>query len=401
MSKTLKGIQNTQKEPQSGLFVNLLVIVVSLAAGSNQWLVYPESKKEFTFLDPTRGPGLPTQPDQHQEPPKPQKRPQEGSSTATNRGDFISQLRSKSAPKSNDEQDLGSSIFPFDPDRGYIDIYDENNSMWYWHFRAQNNPETAPLIIFLQGGPGAASSSDVFISNGPFAFKNYQNSDPKVYLKNVTWAKTANLLYPDYPLGVGFSTVTAENVALGKEQVMDQILKFFTKFLQKYPEYKKRPLYVAGVSYGGHWVPYTITALKSAGSPDINIQGFYISDGVMNYEKQMYSYVDFALDNSKYTGFTQEDYNEYAPRRDLCLYTMETRPHNMWAMRYFPLCSVKYYLRMVYKTIVKHKPKFTPYYMPGDIPVDPSFVRFLNNPTVQEYLGVRKQAYRPINFTFF
>ena len=140
-----------------------------------------------------------------------------------------------------------SPYFPFNPDRGYINIYGEDNAMWYWHFKARKNPETAPLVIWFEGGPGGASTSDVFLFNGPFQIHNWPTGGKKATLKEVTWVDEVNMVYPDFPLGVGFSTVTGDKLSRIGAQVQEQILIFFEKFLEKYPEYKKRPVYVAGV----------------------------------------------------------------------------------------------------------------------------------------------------------
>ena len=82
--------------------------------------------------------------------------------------DFIQPLTSKAGQEP--ESDSDDPYFPFTPERGYIDIYDKNNSMWYWHFRAKENPDNAPLMIWLTGGPGGASTFEVFYSNGPYSF---------------------------------------------------------------------------------------------------------------------------------------------------------------------------------------------------------------------------------------
>ena len=38
--------------------------------------------------------------------------------------------------------------------------------MFYWHFKNENLTE-APLIIWLNGGPGASSVFGLFLENGP------------------------------------------------------------------------------------------------------------------------------------------------------------------------------------------------------------------------------------------
>ena len=373
----------TFKTPEKARYLLSLLVLALLAVKTKQWLLYPQLQQELQFAQEG------STASEVKEAKKNQKGP------ITQKTNFISQLRMKNGVKGSSSV----SPFPFDPDRGYINLYDENNSMWYWHFRAEKNPERAPLIIWLQGGPGGASSSDVFISSGPFSLKNYSAQNPKVGLKNTTWAKAANLIYPDFPLGVGFSTVTTEHVSLGKDQVMEQILIFFTKFLKKYPEYKKRPVYISGGSYGGHWVPYVATALKYSGNPDINVQGFYITDGMMHAQDMLSNYLDFALLRKKYTGFTQQDYKNLVNLRDFCLHTFNVRPNRLWTWNYFFICAGSY-SGSVIATIKKNNPRFDPYYMPGNFTKPQEFKKFLNTPSIQQFLGVRKDKFKYVNSSF-
>ena len=356
-----------------------LVIASCWVTQSTQWLVHPSLEKDFQFFAQ-----------------KDQKIGTESSQSQKKKKSILG-LRSQD---DSAEPSVGASPFPFDFDRGYIDIYEqEGNCMWYWHFRAMKNPETAPLILWFDGGPGGASSGDVFTSNGPFKFENYSPKDPIAYFKNTTWSQVANVVYPDFPLGVGFSNVTTGHVSFGKDQVMEQILIFFTKFLKKYPEYKKRPLYIGGVSYGGHWVPYVATALKYSGNPDINIQGFYISDGMIHAQTLLETYPDFALQNFKYTGFTQQDAENVGSLKDLCLHSFTTRLNRLYTKGYFSVC-LDVYGAKIYKTIHQKRPKFSRYSMPGGYPFDGTFIEFLNTTSIQTFLGALHKDFQFVNNTF-
>ena len=314
-------------------------------------------------------------------------------------GDFVSNPLKENLEAGEDP------YFPFAPDRGYIDIYDENNSMWYWHFRARENPDTAPVIIWLQGGPGVASTGDVFYSNGPFKFHNWPTGGKKATLRNITWIQKANVVYPDFPLGVGFSTVTGDKLSRVGKQVEEQILIFFQKFLKKYPEYKKRPLYITGLSYGGHWVSHAATALKYSNNPDINVQGFYIADGLISAKAMDESYFSYGLKYSNYTKFTQQTIDEFTPLLNLCIHSQEIGRNRLYTRNTLNLCWNTYYFGLL-KNIKAKNDQFDPYFMPGPkkIPkrlADESYEKFLNNASVQKYLGVRKDQYLDYNNTFF
>ena len=316
--------------------------------------------------------------------------------------DYISLLNEKKKDQSFGAN--GGPYFPYEPDRGYIDIYDENNSMWYWHFKAQKNPDTAPLVVWLAGGPGGASTLAVFFANGPFKLHNWPKGGEKATLNPNSWNLEANMLYPDFPLGCGFSTVTREGLSLVGKQAQEQFAIFLTKFLAKYPQYKKRPLYFSGVSYAGHWVPYVVDALRNLNNPDINLKGFYVSDGLIDATAMEKSYFKFGLEYSNYTKLTQEDVQALTPLQELCLYSISTGKNRLHVRKTFNLCWTTFYMGALMKTIRKKNPYFFDEYMPGltKIPhFDGEFYAFLNNPSVQNYLGVRVHKFQTLNQTFY
>ena len=65
----------------------------------------------------------------------------------------------------------------------------------------QYNSGDAPLVIWLQGGPGGSSLFGLFVENGPFVIDEEQNID----LRPTSWSIPYNVLYFDQPAGTGFS----------------------------------------------------------------------------------------------------------------------------------------------------------------------------------------------------
>ena len=65
------------------------------------------------------------------------------------------------------------------------------------------NPSTAPLVMWLSGGPGCSSQLALFAENGPCKVaKNGQYT----YRNPASWHYAANVMWVDQPAGVGFST---------------------------------------------------------------------------------------------------------------------------------------------------------------------------------------------------
>ena len=58
------------------------------------------------------------------------------------------------------------------------------SNMFFWYFPAQNGNTRAPLIMFLQGGPGASSMFGLFSEMGPYTVA----ADGKTLVPNpYTW----------------------------------------------------------------------------------------------------------------------------------------------------------------------------------------------------------------------
>ena len=48
-----------------------------------------------------------------------------------------------------------------------------NNSLFFWFFPAKNKPKDAPLVLWLQGGPGWPTMYGLFKEHGPFLIGKY------------------------------------------------------------------------------------------------------------------------------------------------------------------------------------------------------------------------------------
>ncbi|KAK7555241.1 peptidase S10, serine carboxypeptidase [Phyllosticta paracitricarpa] len=83
---------------------------------------------------------------------------------------------------------------------GYISLNATTN-MFFWFFEARENPQDAPITLWLNGGPGADSLLGLFQGNGPCSI----DKDLKEIYNKYSWNNYSNMLYLSQPLGVGFS----------------------------------------------------------------------------------------------------------------------------------------------------------------------------------------------------
>lgn len=83
---------------------------------------------------------------------------------------------------------------------GYVDL-NATTHMFFWFFEARKNPATAPITLWLNGGPGADSLIGLFQEQGPCSV----TADLKTKLNPYAWNEESNMLYLSQPIGVGFS----------------------------------------------------------------------------------------------------------------------------------------------------------------------------------------------------
>ncbi|KAF8079601.1 hypothetical protein N665_1015s0011 [Sinapis alba] len=138
---------------------------------------------------------------------------------------------------------------------GYVDVdVKAGRSLFYYFVEAEKQPHTKPLTLWLNGGPGCSSiGGGAFTELGPF----YPTGDGRGLRRNSkSWNKASNLLFVDSPAGVGWSySNTTSDYTTGDESTAKDMLVFLLRWLEKFPEFRTRNLFLAGESYAGHYVP--------------------------------------------------------------------------------------------------------------------------------------------------
>uniref|UniRef100_A0A1B0FQK7 Carboxypeptidase n=1 Tax=Glossina morsitans morsitans TaxID=37546 RepID=A0A1B0FQK7_GLOMM len=136
---------------------------------------------------------------------------------------------------------------------GYLTVDPNYNSnMFFWYFPSEEDPAYAPVVLWLQGGPGASSLFGLFAENGPFEF----NEDGELGKRNYTWSKTHNLIYIDNPVGTGFSFTDHEEGYARNEKTVGHNLHEAVQQLYEIFEWSvNSDFWIAGESYAGKYVP--------------------------------------------------------------------------------------------------------------------------------------------------
>ncbi|KAL4712871.1 hypothetical protein ACJJTC_011941 [Scirpophaga incertulas] len=127
-----------------------------------------------------------------------------------------------------------------------------NSNLFFWFFPAADKPlNTTPWIVWLQGGPGATSMVGLFEEIGPF-----RCDKTGLNLREWSWAKNYSLLFIDNPVGAGYSfTDSDKGYVHNMEECSNHLYGALQQFLEVFPELRSAPLYLAGESYAGHFVP--------------------------------------------------------------------------------------------------------------------------------------------------
>ncbi|CAH8619892.1 unnamed protein product [Heterobilharzia americana] len=159
---------------------------------------------------------------------------------------------------------------------GYLSGLTDDIQLHYWLVESYNNPEKAPLILWLNGGPGCSSLDGLMSENGPFTLVE----GPKLIENPYSWNKFANVLYLEAPAGVGFSYTVNGSWESSDDSTAENNFYALLNFLKKFPEYEKRDFFITGESYGGVYVP--TLALRVLTSEKFNLKAIAVGNGMTN-----------------------------------------------------------------------------------------------------------------------
>ncbi|CAI2361512.1 unnamed protein product [Moneuplotes crassus] len=178
---------------------------------------------------------------------------------------------------------------------GFVQVHQQtDSSLYYWFFRDESLSDTAPLFIWLNGGPGASSQIGNLMELGPLKLVRTGSGDIQVHsLTGQAWTEAANIIFLDQPVGVGYSF--GDQVYTSEQQVRENSIAFIKGFYQKHPEMRNRDLYVTGESYGGKYQPNIADAFleynkDNAETDQIPLKGIIVGNGYVDpYTQRMHA----------------------------------------------------------------------------------------------------------------
>ncbi|KZS93183.1 peptidase S10, serine carboxypeptidase [Sistotremastrum niveocremeum HHB9708] len=186
---------------------------------------------------------------------------------------------------------------------GYLDVLDGTHSLFFWFFEARESPKTAPLILWLNGGPGCSSSTGLLFELGPCSVADEGHNT--TWNKH-SWNKNANIIFLDQPVGVGYSYSSDGSTINTTPVAAVDVWAFLELFLARFSKYSKVPFHIAAESYGGTYAPNIASVIHkknkefslapSPGRPKINLSSVILANGLTEPYTQFGKVAEYACE---------------------------------------------------------------------------------------------------------
>jgi len=175
---------------------------------------------------------------------------------------------------------------------GYVTVNElSGRTIHYVLVRAETNPDTKPLIVWYQGGPGCSGLFALFGENGPLRVVRSAPGQTSVLYNQLGWTQFANMLYVEQPAFVGFSySNNQSDMYTGDYKAAADNYMFLQLFMKtQFPEFAGRDLWFTGESYGGIYVPMLSNYVTSDNTTMLykTFKGFMIGNPVFNCQGGM------------------------------------------------------------------------------------------------------------------
>ena len=144
---------------------------------------------------------------------------------------------------------------------------------FYWLCPARSGDTAAPLLVWLNGGPGSSSMMGLFLENGPY----FVSDDGSLHARNASWNNKFDVLYVDQPAGTGFSVAQEGAYARNQDDVAEAFSAFMANFYHAYPNPRSKQLWLTGESYAGKYLPSIAARFVTHGIP---VAGVAIGNGL-------------------------------------------------------------------------------------------------------------------------
>ncbi|QCE09390.1 serine carboxypeptidase 1 [Vigna unguiculata] len=182
---------------------------------------------------------------------------------------------------------------------GYVQIRPKAHLFWWLYrspYRVDNPSKPWPIILWLQGGPGA---SGVGFGN----FGEVGPLDGNLKPRNSTWLRKADLLFVDNPVGTGYSYVEDSDLyAKTDQEATIDLTTLLAELFNNDANLQKSPLFIVAESYGGKFaVALALSAFKAIqhGTLKATLGGVALGDSWISPEDFVFSWGPLLKDLSR------------------------------------------------------------------------------------------------------
>ncbi|KAL9243717.1 hypothetical protein vseg_017572 [Gypsophila vaccaria] len=182
---------------------------------------------------------------------------------------------------------------------GYVEVRPKAHMFWWLYkspYRVDDPNKPWPVILWLQGGPGASGTG---IGN----FQEVGPLDTNLKPRKSTWLHKADLLFVDNPVGTGYSYVEdKELVVKSDKEAGEDLARLLIKLFNKNAKLQKSPLFIVAESYGGKFaVTLGLAAHKAilSGKLKATLGGVALGNSWISPEDYVFSWAPLLKDISR------------------------------------------------------------------------------------------------------
>lgn len=182
-------------------------------------------------------------------------------------------------------------------------------------FEARHDPENAPLMLWLNGGPGGSSiGAGLLFEHGPcFVASNGTATERNEY----SWNEKLNIIYLDEPVGTGYSYADGDEILTTLKDLAVDVHAFLQLFLHRFPKYAKLPFHIGAESWGGHFGPHIASYVHQknqeldlaprVGQTKINLASLILANGITDPLAQFSTIEKYLCGGAPYPPFKPTD----------------------------------------------------------------------------------------------
>ena len=144
---------------------------------------------------------------------------------------------------------------------------------WFAAYEGKDDWRTKPVVLWLNGGPGCSSMDGLFLELGPLRVApGSPNGKARLERRPSSWHRAAHALFLDQPVGTGFSRTSGRSYCRDDACIVNQFETFLARFVRSYKHLVMKddktsvPIFFAGESHAGHYIPHLAKWLADHGS---------------------------------------------------------------------------------------------------------------------------------------